>query len=70
MTAWVVGLWREPPDPWEVIGVFSDEAKALAACRTPQHFLAPIKVDQDIGDQTLDWPIFRYPNVQNAMGDA
>jgi hypothetical protein len=51
---------------WQFIGLFEAEEKALAVCRTPDHFLAPVVLNQDVGDEILAWPNFRYPGREKA----
>jgi hypothetical protein len=46
---------------WEFIGVFDSEEKALAACRTPDHFIGSATMNLDVGDDLVEWPRFRYP---------
>lgn len=55
-TLYVVGCWLEKAPRWMIIGVFTTEAAAVAACRTPRHFVGPIPVDTDLGDTCEPWP--------------
>ena len=57
---YVVTLWHASND-FVIVGVFSDEQKAIAACRTPNHGYGPIQLDKDTGDELTDWADFRYP---------
>ena len=60
---WVVGkiMSDEQYLQWEIIGVFDEEAKALAACRTQNHFLGTVVLNQDVGDEPQEFPNTRYP---------
>ena len=61
-TVWIVGQVRVA-GPWKFQGVFTTEAAALAACRSPAYFLAPALLNEPLPDPTMDaWPGARYPN--------
>jgi hypothetical protein len=64
MIVYIVTLWRE--QTYEVVGIFSDEQKAIAACRTSNHGYGPMQLDKDSGDELIDWPEFRYPIREEA----
>lgn len=48
---------------WEFQGVFSDEAKALAACTSRFHFVGPAVLDQALPDATVSWDGAYYPKA-------
>jgi len=50
---------------WELIGVFENEDNALKACRTKYHFISPININEDFGDETEVNPesYFPFPNA-------
>lgn len=74
---WVVGRYRgpEPPAdeqllrgdppgvlaPWEFLGVFSSESKAVAACSQRLDFVAPAVLDERQPDEATGWPRAHYP---------
>jgi len=64
MTVYIVTLWRE--QTYEIVGIFSDEQKAIAACRTSNHGYGSMVIDKDTGDELIDWPEFRYPIPASA----
>jgi hypothetical protein len=55
---WIVGKYNAG-GPWEFIGVFDDEGKAVFACRDENHFVAPAL--QRVPDEARDWPGLYYP---------
>jgi hypothetical protein len=50
-----------PSVPWQFIGVFSTPEKAVAACRTEDHFYGEAGLDQDDGDIGVAWEGAVYP---------
>jgi hypothetical protein len=55
MNLWIVGRLR-PHTEWEFIGVFSDEALAVAACTSEEHFVGPTLLDVAAPDAPTPWP--------------
>src|SRR3990167_4528459 len=58
---WLCGLNKIDPDNWEFIGVFSDEQKAIDACKDEDYFIAPIKLNECAPDETTEFPDAYYP---------
>ena len=61
---WLVGQFREvgrAGNVWDYQGVFSSRAKAVAACRTADYFIAPVMLDQEIPDEAQEWPGVEHP---------
>jgi hypothetical protein len=57
-TLWFVGQLRysngnETPSSWELQGVFSTRDLAVAACRNPNYFIAELKLDAALPDETM-----------------
>jgi hypothetical protein len=46
---------------WEFQGVFSDEAKACAACASRFHFVGPAVLDRALPDATSAWDGAYFP---------
>jgi hypothetical protein len=46
---------------WELIGVFSSEEKAVAACLNEYYFIGPVELDEVLPDETVEWPGCYYP---------
>jgi len=46
---------------WELIGVFSTEEKAVAACLNEYYFVGPVELDEVLPDETVEWPRCYYP---------
>lgn len=67
MTVYVVGMDGDEQG-WQVIGIFTTEEDADAACRTRAHWLAPVTLDLDLGDEPMDWPGVRYPRSSDRGG--
>lgn len=56
---WIVG--RHLPDStaataWEFFGVYSDEALAIAACRTRRDFVGPARMNERPPEAPTEWP--------------
>ena len=60
---WIVGLTKDddPDRDWNFIGVFDSKDKAEAACRTANHWIGPAKMNEDTGDQTVEWEGAYWP---------
>ena len=46
---------------WELVGVFSNIEDAVKVCRTKNHFVGPVTLNKDIGDERKTWPGVKYP---------
>lgn len=46
---------------WELIGVFSSEDKAVAACSDEKDFVGPINLDEASKRDDYSWPGCYYP---------
>lgn len=61
-TVWVAGqVINDELGQWEIIGVFSDEEKAVSACREPTDFVGPVKLDAIYPRESIDWAGAYYP---------
>ena len=72
MTLWIVGEWRSGEtcnSVWDLVGVFSSEVKAVAACVRTDHFLYPVELDAVAPDETCVPPGFRYPLEDRAPAE-
>lgn len=65
---WVAGQLHEEdistevtPAKWEFLGVFSDESKAVAACRDEKSFVGPAILDEVLPVELFRWPGAYYP---------
>lgn len=60
---WVVGKLRDDAGSWEMQGVFSTEAIALALCNGhADYFIGPIEIDVPFPDYTVPWPNAYMPS--------
>ena len=49
---WLVGFWTSPRGQgWEFVGVYSSEARAWAACTSPEHFISSTVIDRGRTDK-------------------
>lgn len=46
---------------WEFCGVFSSEEKAVAACKSPNYFIGPATLDEEVPDDLQEWPGGYFP---------
>lgn len=64
---WVAMRVLYPP---EMLGVFSEESNAVAACQLPIDVVGPIVIDQVLPDERVDWPGCYYPKANDAEPTA
>ena len=57
---WVAGQHHGGP-AWELLGVFSAEQAAVAACTTQDDFVGPVPLDTVLPVESVDWPGSYYP---------
>lgn len=66
-TVWVAGRVTgyhgdDPMDvSWELLGIFSSEERAVAACTDTACFVGEIPVDKPKADTSTEWPGAYYP---------
>lgn len=56
----VDGMQGEPA-AWQVLGVFDDHDRAVAACSTSDDFVGPIQLNRRLPDDVVPWPNAVYP---------
>ncbi|HWH75562.1 MAG TPA: hypothetical protein VNV16_14990 [Methylibium sp.] len=56
---WVAGRMSEPR--WELLGIFENEADAVAACATSVDFVGPVPLNLRLPEEVVAWPECRYP---------
>lgn len=57
-----------PLAPHEIVGIFTDEQRAIEACRTDRHGYGPLELDKDLGDENIEWPGFKFPKRESSDG--
>ena len=62
-TMFLVGKYADGA-AWEFQGVFVSKDLAVSACRTEQYFVAPVILNQQLPDDTREWPGCYYPNTK------
>ena len=59
---WVVGKVTEEKWPvWRAVGVFDDEKQAVKKCRTKQHFVFGMFLNDELEDEWAFWLRVRFP---------
>jgi hypothetical protein len=63
---WVAGKHTGSMDfgsgeAWELMGVFTTEAKAASACTEWTHFIGPVILDARFPDETTPWIGLYFP---------
>jgi hypothetical protein len=58
---WIAGKLIKSGKNWEILGVFSTEQLAVDACSTDDHFVGPIKLDEKLSEDNIDWAGHYYP---------
>jgi hypothetical protein len=67
MTVWIVGRWTSDTKPWEVMGVYDSEEKAVAACKDCRYFVGPEELNVPAPDEPTPWPGCYYPIIRKAI---
>lgn len=64
MPVFVVGFVDVEEDalPWQMVGVFSEEALAVAACADFRFFVGPMRLNEPAPDDPTEWPGAYYPH--------
>ena len=69
---WIVGQWKSGGHPdkteWEFAGVFTDERKAVAACRDWTYFVSPMKLNHELPHETVEMGRSYYPIKHPTLG--
>ena len=67
---WVCGqMPDEPGEHWAVMGVFTEERLAVAACVDGRCFVGPVQLNVELGDvERVDWPGVYYPKAGPEVG--
>lgn len=65
MNVWIAGLNRDN-DHLEIIGIFDTKSKAIDVCRTVNHWIAPIELNKDLGDEPMEITNGYYPLVEKV----
>jgi len=63
---WLCGQYDpedDDSDMWLIVGVFTTEQKAIDACWSCLHFIAPLELDAPPDDDTGQWPGLYRPLV-------
>jgi hypothetical protein len=66
---WIVGQYRAETQSGivcDIQGVFDSKERAIAACRNERYFIAPIALNKELPDETVEMPGCYYP-LQEAM---
>jgi hypothetical protein len=62
---WLVGQYRSGDIAgkviWDFNGIFSDRDKAIAACRDPNYFIAPVILNEELPHETIIFPRLEWP---------
>ena len=59
---WICGKTTdESGRSWELLGVFTSEEKAVAACTELWHFVGPAAIDTRLPDESVAWAGCYYP---------
>lgn len=66
MMLWIVGRLDPSikPEPWEVMGVYNSEERAVAACKDWMYFVGPQELNVPAPDERTAWPGCYYPIVK------
>jgi hypothetical protein len=63
----LMGEWNESGSVWAFQGVFSDEAKAAAACRDETYFILPVTLDEELPHELVFSLEAKYPRIEQEL---
>lgn len=73
-TVWVAGRYSfRGTDRWQIVGIFTTKAQAVAAARDKETFVGALPVDVDLGTEPTEWVGCYYPlgeNPDSGTGDV
>ena len=49
---------------WDILGVFTNESKAIAACHDENCFVGPLNLDEPLPPEIGEWPGCYYPYLE------
>jgi len=65
VTLWIVGkVWSHRF--WEYQGIFDDEQMAVDACEDDNWFIGPVKMNEKVPVQCMDWPGAYFPLAEKV----
>ena len=67
MKLYVVGKVLNPRslNCWEFCGIYDNEELATKYCKTPSHFIGPVNLNEELPEETKEWPNSYYPLSKN-----
>ena len=69
MKLWICGRSRKVCEDgvviWDFHGVFDTEEQAVGICKTENHFVGPVQLNQELPEEPVTWPGCYYPLVEN-----
>jgi hypothetical protein len=68
MTLWIAGRYRFN-EGWQIKGVFSTRAIAVASCKERLEFVAPFKLDEDWSAHNGPMVGQYYPLIEDEKGE-
>jgi hypothetical protein len=59
---WIVGQQRPELDHrWELCGIYTSKAKAVAACLDASYFVGKVPLNKPAPDESTEFPESQYP---------
>ena len=58
---WLAGRYTSP-EPWEVLGIFDTEEKAVNRCTQIDDFVGKFILNEVLSEERVDIPDMYYPN--------
>lgn len=65
---WLAGRYTSPK-PWEVLGIFNTEEKAVIRCTRENDFVAPFHLNELLSENRKPMPNMYYP-INNTQETA
>lgn len=67
MIVWVCGRLNGYGS-WDFLGVYSTDDRAIHACQSDVHFIAPMSMDDTAPDEPTPWPGAYFPKRSGVNG--
>ena len=64
MRLWIAGRRFTEDKAWEILGLYSSEEAAGKRCTGALDVVGPISLDEDLAEETIEWPGAYYPKGQ------
>ncbi len=65
---WLAGRYTSP-EPWEVLGIFNTEEKAVKRCTQSDDFVGKFILNESLSEEREEIPDMYYPNIDKEASN-